>query len=193
VLWFVLLAVLLVAIYVWSLYNKLQTFKVRIKASIQEIGNQLKRQADLIPNLQNTAKAYLEHEKGVYDKLSEARSKIGSALQSGQAKDMVEAGDFVQKAVMPLLAVMESNPEFRAVELGKDLMENLRDSADKVMYSRRLLIDLAADYNTALVVFPSNLVAKMFGFQPEAGLETPVEGEHRSVSAEELKTPKVEM
>lgn len=191
--WLFLLFVVLAVIYVWSLYNKLVTFKVRIGAAVQEIGNQLKRQADLIPNLQNAAKGFLENERAIYDKLTEARAKLGSAITSGKAKDMVEASDFVQQALRPALAILESNPGFRAVELGQNLMENLRDSADKVMYSRRLLIDLSADYNTAIVVFPSNIVANLFGFKPEAGLATPREGEHVTVSVGELQTPKVNL
>ncbi|MDP2873754.1 MAG: LemA family protein [bacterium] len=191
--WIPLIVLIFVVIYVWSLYNKLVTFKIRIGASVQEIGNQLKRQADLIPNLQNTAKAYLENERAIYDKLTEARTKLGSAITSGKAKDMVEASDFVQQAIRPALAILESNPAFRAVEMGQTLMENLRDSADKIMYSRRLLIDLSADYNTAIVVFPSNIVANLFGFKAEAGLATPRDGEHVTVSANELQTPKVNL
>ncbi len=186
-------AILLVAVFVWSIFNKLQTMRVRIKASIQEIGNQLKRQADLIPNLQNVVKAHLSHERGVYETLAKARSKITSALQSGDLKEMADAGDFMQKSVMPIMATFEDNPEFKAAELGQNLMENLRDSSDKVMYSRRLLIDLTADFNTVLAVFPSNLVGKVMGFVPEKGLEMPESGSYRQVTVEETQTPRVEL
>jgi len=73
----------------------------------------------------------------------------------------------------------------------ENLMEELRDTSDKVMYSRRTLIDLSADYNTKLVTFPSSIVANMFGFQAVKGFETPESGNVASVTVEELKTPKV--
>jgi hypothetical protein len=72
-------------------------------------------------------------------------------------------------------------------------MNELRDTADKVMYARRTLIDLVADYNRMIITVPSNLVAKIFGFQPEEGLTTESKGAHLKVSQEDTKTPKVDL
>jgi len=72
-------------------------------------------------------------------------------------------------------------------------MDELRDTADKVMYARRTLIDLSADFNQKLVTFPSNIIAKMFGFKPEKGLEVPTEGSYLKVSEKETKTPEVKI
>ena len=179
----IILAVL-VAIVLWiiSLYNFFVTSKARIKASIQEIGNQLKRQSDLIPNLEASVKGYLKHEKGILEMLSEARKLIS------KGKD---ASKQISEALSGLNVVVESNPELKADNVVSNLMNELRDTSDKVMYARRLMIDLTADYNVKRVTFPSNVVANMFKFDELKGLETPETGAHLSVSQEETKSPKV--
>lgn len=179
--------------YAIGVYNNLQTIKTRIKASIQEIGNQLKRQTNMIPNLVESAKGYIKHEKGIFDKLTEARKSIDAAVKSGLTEKMVAAQDLLQKALSSLRIVVESNPEIKASGVVTKLMDELRDTADKVMYSRRTLIDLSADYNRLLVTIPSNLVAKVFGFKPEKGLSVAIKGDHLEVSAAETKAPKVSL
>ena len=180
-------------IYVIAVYNFLNTTKVRIKASIQEIGNQLKRQAELIPNLTNATKGYMKHEQSVFTKLTDARKTIASAVESGDVEKMLQANDQVMQAMPQFKVVFESNPELKASEVVKDLMNNLTDTSDKVSYARRLLIDLTADYNQKLVTFPSNIVANMFGFKPEVGLKTPETGAHVKVSEGDTVTPKVNL
>ena len=190
-----IIVVLLIIItgYVIATYNKLQTLKTRIAASIQEIGNQLKRQAQLIPNLVNSAKGYLEHEKGIFDKLSEARKAIETAVKSNSAQKMVEAQELVQKGLSGLRVIVESNPQIQASGVVTKLMDELGDTANKVMYARRTLIDLTADFNRILITVPSSFVGKVFSIKPEKGLQMPAEGEHLSVSKEEIKAPKVEL
>lgn len=188
----IVLAVI-VAFYIWSVYNQLVTIKTRIKASIQEIGNQLKRQADLIPNLVVSVKGYLKHEKAVFDELTEARKTIMKVVDSGDPQKLIDVSQRLQSALMPIRAVFESTPQLQAAGPTTKLMDELRDTADKVMYSRRTLIDLTADYNIKMVTFPSNLVAKVFGFKQEVGLKTPGEGEYLQVSGSETKTPEVKL
>lgn len=187
----VILAV--VALYIWSIYNKFASTKARIIASIQEIGNQLKRQADLIPNLVDSVKGYMKHEKGIFTDLTNARKAILQATSKNDPQMMVDAHEKLQETFGKFIALVESTPQIRAVEAVTKLMDEVRDTADKIMYSRRVLIDLSADYNIMMVTFPSNLVAKIFNFQPEKGLQTPAEGEHLEVSEEETKTPKVSL
>ncbi len=183
----------IVGIYVWSLYNQLVTIKTRIGASIQEIGNQLKRQADLIRNLTAAVKGYFKQEKEIFALITEARKAVMEALKTANAQKLIDAGEKMERALRPIRALFESTPQLRSAEPTVKLMDELRDTADKVMYARRTLIDLTADYNVKIVTFPSNLVARIFGFKPEPGLKTPTEGEHLEVSGEEIKTPKVEM
>lgn len=175
-------------------YNWFVKAKTRITASIQEIGNQLKRQADLIPNLTESVKGYMKHEKDVFKELTEARKSISQAVaDSAGVQKVMEAGDRMQQALAPIRAVFESTPELKANETVQKLMDELRDTADKVMYSRRTLIDLVADFNARVVAFPSNLIASMFNFKKQEGLKSPDKGEHLSVNESETKTPKVDL
>jgi len=190
---YLLVILAVVAFYLWSVYNRFVTLKTRIKASIQEIGNQLKRQADLIPNLVDSVKGYLKHEKEIFKSLTEARKAILAATAKNDLGLMSEAQDMLQKTMGQFRVLVESTPQVRAVESVNKLMDELRDTADKVMYSRRTLVDLAANYNIMVVTFPSNLVANLFHFVQEKGLETPIAGEHLEVSEKEAKTPKVEL
>lgn len=183
----------LLAVYAFATYNKFVTIKTRIAASIQEIGNQLKRQADLIPNLVESVKGYMKHEKTIFKQLTDARKGVLEAIKSGGAQKLVDASTKLQKAFAPINALFESTPQLQAAGPTSKLMDELRDTADKVMYSRRTLIDLTADYNVMIVAFPSNLIARLFSFQKEPGLKMPSEAEAVEVKEEELKTPKVKL
>lgn len=189
------LVIVLVAVVAWVIitYNFFVSSKARIKAAVQEIGNQLKRQADLIPNLETSAKSYLKHEKSVYKDLTDARKSITSAIKSGDVQKMADAGAKLAQVLPNIQVVVESNPELKASEVIKKLMDELRDTSDKVMYARRLVIDLTADFNVKRVSVPSNIVANIFGFKEQPGLITPQEGEHVEVGKGELKTPKVKL
>ncbi len=192
-LYIILGLVTLVLLWGIATYNFFVSSKARIKASVQEIGNQLKRQADLIPNLENSAKGYLKHEKDIFDKLTDARKAVTKALESGNLQKMADAGSQVARMLPQLQVFVESNPQLQSAGVVTNLMDELRDTSDKVMYARRLLIDLTADYNVKLATFPSSIVAGMFSFSEQPGLITPEAGEHVEVSAGEMKTPKVDL
>lgn len=179
-----IVALVALVLYVVGVYNDLISLKNRIKASIQEIGNQLKRQSELIPNLEESAKAYLQHEKGILKMLSDARKLVDSGK---------DATSKISELLPKLQVVVESNPQLKGADVITRLMDELRDTSDKVMYSRRTLIDIVADYNIKIQTFPTNLVANVFSFQPEKGLETPDTGAHLTVSESDTKTPKVKL
>ncbi|MBU1322997.1 LemA family protein [Patescibacteria group bacterium] len=188
-----LIIVIVIGLYVLSIYNKFKTTDVRIKASIQEIGNQLKRQADLIPNLVASVKGYFKHEQTALTKITDARKSILSALKSGGAQNLVDAAGKLQGALGGINAVFESTPELQAAGPTKQLMDEVRDTSDKLMYSRRTLIDLSADYNTMIETVPSSLIAGLFKFQAKPGLKTPETGSHLEVSSADTKTPQVDL
>jgi LemA protein len=188
-----LIIVAVVVLWVIATYNFFVSSKARIKAAVQEIGNQLKRQADLIPNLESSAKGYLKHEKGVYEKLTDARKSITSAIKSGDVQKMADAGGKLASLLPNIQVIVESNPELKASDVVTKLMDELRDTADKIMFSRRLVIDLTADFNVKRVSVPSNIVASLFGFKEQPGIITPETGEHVEVGKEEMKTPKVNL
>lgn len=181
------------AFYIVSVYNGLQALLTQIEASIQEIGNQLKRQASLIPNLEKSAKAVLKQEKSIFEMLSEARKSVNSAVESGSASAIDKAEKQIQAILPKLQVVMEDNPEMKSNETIQQFMAELRDTSDKVTYSRRAVIDLSQQYNQQLVVFPSNFVAKMFGFKKQAGMAMPQGGDHLTVSEEETADPEVNL
>ncbi len=191
----VLVVLVLLAAYVLATYNGFVTMKTRIKASIQEIGNQLKRQADLIPNLESSAKGYLKHEKGIFKELADARKAVAKAAESGNLDHAAKAQDMLSQVLPKLQVVVESNPEIKGVEVVSKLMNELRDTSDKVMYARRTLIDLVADFNIKVKTMPSALVAQIFGFKEETGLKMAEASvaEATEVKAEDAKTPKVDL
>lgn len=188
-----------VGLYLVSLYNFFQTALTRIKASIQEIGNQLKRQADLIPNLEASVKGYLKHEKDILTMLADARKAVGSAVKSGNLAKQSQAAGMLGDLLPRLSVIVESNPQLQGNSTVTNLMEELRDTADKVMYARRTLIDLSADYNVKVATFPSNLVAGLFGFKEQAGLklaDLPAQAGMATatrVTAAETKSPKIKL
>ena len=191
----IVILVVLAALLLWiiSTYNFFVSSKARIKASIQEIGNQLKRQAELIPNLEASVKGYIKHEKGIFEMLTKARKQIAGAIESNDISKMSKASSAISEILPKLTIAVEDNPEIKADGVVTRLMDELRDTSDKVMYARRLMIDLTADYNVKRVTVPSNFVASVFGFTELKGFETPEEGEHLSLSSTETKTPKVNL
>jgi LemA protein len=183
----------LIVLYIFGFFNKLKTTQVRIKASIQEIGNQLKRQANLIPNLVDSVKGYMTHEKGIFDQLTDARKSIDQAVNSNDPKALDKSQDLINKVLGSIKVVMESNPEIKASNLVSSLMDELRDTADKLMYARRTLIDLTADFNTAISTIPGVWIAPILGFKEEKGLITPTSTDQLEVSKEETKNPEVKL
>ncbi len=189
----IIIGIIVIAVlYVVSIYNSLQTIKTQITASIQEIGNQLKRQASLIPNLMESVKAYMGHEKGIFQMLTDARTLSAKAQQTNNAQDIDKAIDKIQSVVPAINVLVESNPEIKADATVGKFMDELTDTADKLMYARRSLIDLSQSYNQKLAIFPSNLVANMFGFKPEKGLGVAMQGAHLEVSDAEAQDVKVD-
>jgi len=155
-------------LYVVGLYNSLASLKVKIKEAWSQIDVQLKRRVDLIPNLVETVKGYATHEKEVFENVTKARSALmnaGNAEQAGAANNMLSG------ALKSLFAVAEAYPELKASENFKQLQADLTDTEDKVAYSRQFFNSVVRDYNSKIVVFPSNLIAGMFGFTQEKFFE----------------------
>lgn len=158
-----LLLVLIVGagIWFWVTYNTLVKLKIRVEQAWSEITIQLKRRADLIPNLVETIKGYATHEQGVFTAVTEARSSIMNATtpaEAGKAEGMLEG------ALKSLFAVAEAYPELKASTNFLQLQSDLTDTEDKVMASRRFYNAGVRDMNTAISMFPTNIIAGMFSF-----------------------------
>lgn len=189
----ILIILAVIVLYSLSFYNRIKTNLVRIDASIQEIGNQLKRQASLIPDLVSSAKSFLKHEKDIFTQWIKARKAVDNAVASNDPKAIDKSQDMVTKALGSLRVIVEASPKLSSQGTITRLMDELRDTADKLMYARRTLIDLTADYNTSIVTIPGVWLAGLFGFKKQKGLTTPTEGEHLEVSSQELKKPTVKL
>ncbi|OYW44065.1 hypothetical protein B7Z28_00350, partial [Candidatus Saccharibacteria bacterium 32-45-3] len=161
-LWIVLGAVALVAIFVWATYNALVTLKVRVDEAWSDITVQLKRRADLIPNLINTVKGYAVHESGVFQAVTEARTAVMNAQGVGET---AQAENMLEGALKSLFAVAEAYPDLKASENFVELQRELVDTEDKIQAARRFYNSGVRDLNTKIQVFPNNVFAGMLGFK----------------------------
>lgn len=155
--------VILLAVYFIATYNGFVVLKTRIQEALSGIDVQLKRRADLIPNLVETVKGYAKHEKEVFENVTAARSALLSAQTPA---DKAEANNQLTGALKTLFAVAENYPELKASNNFIQLQQELTDTEDKVAYSRQFYNSNVTDFNTKVATFPSSIIANMFGFKP---------------------------
>jgi len=145
------------------IYNNLIRKLNRAKEAWADIDVQLKRRHDLIPNLVEAVKGYAGHEKNVLEEVVKARS---AAMGAGTPADKLKAEDALSKTLKTIFALAENYPQLRASENFMGLQDELTDTEDKIQAARRFYNANVRDYNTALAVFPSNLVASVFRYKP---------------------------
>jgi len=169
--WIVLGVIAVIALFLIAMYNRLVTLRQRVKEAWADIDVQLKRRWDLIPNLVETVKGYAAHERTVFENVTKARADAISAGQTGTPADRAAAENMLTSALRSVFAVAENYPQLQAVQEFKDLSENLTATEDKIAFARRFYNGNVRDYNTALMTFPTNLLAGMFGFTSEQYFE----------------------
>ena len=157
----ILAIVVLIAIFVWATYNSLVTLKIRVDEAWSDITVQLKRRADLIPNLVSTVKGYAKHESGVFEEVTKARSAI---MDAKGVKETAQAENMLQDALKSLFAVSEAYPDLKANQNFADLQNELVDTEDKIQAARRFYNGGVRDFNTKIKLFPNNIFAGMLGF-----------------------------
>lgn len=153
--------ILLVGIYLWSTYNSLVQLNVRVNEAWSDITVQLKRRADLIPNIIESVRGYAAHEKAVFENVTQARAETLSA--QGPAETAVAEGH-LQQALKSLFAVAEGYPQLQASQNFLQLQHTLVDTEDKVQAARRFYNGGVRELNTKIQVFPNNLFARRLGF-----------------------------
>ncbi|WP_061017113.1 LemA family protein [Microbacterium sp. CCH5-D1] len=153
--------ILLVGIYLWATYNSLVQLNVRVDEAWSGITVQLKRRADLIPNLIDTVKGYASHEKAVFENVTRARAETLSAGGPGEAGI---AEGHLQQALRSLFAVAEAYPQLQASTNFLQVQQALVDTEDKIQAARRFYNGGVRELNTKIKVFPNNLFAKGLGF-----------------------------
>ena len=168
--WILIGVVVLLAIFVWATYNGLVQLNVRVQEAWSDITVQLKRRADLIPNLVESVKGYAAHEKKVFQDVTEARSNVLSATTKGPA-EAAKAENQFEQALKSLFAVSEAYPQLRASENFQQLQAELVDTEDKIQAARRFYNGGVRDLNTRIQQFPANLIAGMFNFKSKEFFE----------------------
>ena len=156
----VLLAVIL-GVYLWATHNSLVTLNVRVEEAWSDITVQLKRRADLIPNLIETVKGYAAHEKEVFESVTKARA---ATLSAGDPSHAAEAENMMQSALKSIFAVAEAYPQLQASQNFLQLQAELVDTEDKIQASRRFYNGGVRELNTKIQLFPNTLFAKQLGF-----------------------------
>ena len=169
-----LVLVIIVAIAVVGIYNKLVTMRNRYKNAFAQIDVQLKRRYDLIPNLVETAKGYMKHESGTLQAVTEARNIAYAASKAAAAnpgdatamKNLTAAESGLGGTLSRLMMVSEQYPDLKANQNMMQLTEELTSTENKISFARQAYNDSVMTYNTDREVFPSNLIAGMFNFLP---------------------------
>lgn len=159
--WVIIGCIVILLFLVIGLYNSLIRMRNRVNEAWSDIDVQLKRRYNLIPNLVETVKGYMTHERKVFEKVTEARTR---ALSAKTMKEHEGAENMLTGALKTLFAVSESYPQLRASENFLELQRELRDTEDKIQASRRFYNGVVRDYNTKIQSFPVNLMAGSFNF-----------------------------
>jgi len=157
----IVLLAIIVGGYLWSTYNGLVTMNVRVDEAWSDITVQLKRRADLIPNLIETVKGYAAHEKGVFEAVTQARAET---LSAGSPAEASAAENHMQSALKSVFAVAEAYPQLQASQNYLQLQGELVDTEDKIQASRRFYNGGVRELNTKIKVFPNTLFVRGLGF-----------------------------
>lgn len=166
--------VVVLLLMVVGIYNKLVSLRNRFKNAFAQIDVQLKRRYDLIPNLVETAKAYMAHEKDTLEKVIQARNQASAANQAAAAnpgdasamQKLLGAEAALGGAMGQLLVTVERYPDLKANQNMSQLMEELTSTENKIAFARQAYNDSVMTYNTARETFPNVMFAGTFGFQP---------------------------
>lgn len=175
----IIVVLVLLVLYVIATYNKLVNSKNKVENQFSQVDIQLKRRADLIPNLVETVKGYTKHEEGTFTKVVEARNK---ALSANSINEKIEANNELSSALSKLLMLSEAYPDLKANENFLSLQNDLKETEDKITYARQFYNDSAMDFNNIVEMFPSNTIASIFKFK---------KFEYFKIDEKEKETPKV--
>lgn len=170
--WIIIAIIVVLVIFVITSYNGLVKSRMQTKEAWSQIDVQLKRRNDLLPNLIETVKGYAKYEGSTLEKVAELRNQVAAATSPAAA---MRASDELTRQVSGIFAVAESYPDLKASANFSQLQEELTNTENKIAYSRQLYNSVTSNYNVKLETFPSNVIAKMFGFKAAEFLETPEE------------------
>ncbi len=160
--WIALIVIVLLVIWVIAVYNGLVTSKMKAENAWSQIDVQLQRRFDLIPNFVETVKGYMTHESETFEKITALRTSWANSSTVGEKAKL---DNELSGALKTIMAVSENYPELKANTNFSELSEELRNTENKISFSRQFYNDSVTMYNTKLEVFPSNLIANIFNFK----------------------------
>lgn len=169
VLLIILTVIVVIAIVLIALYNGLVQARLRVDNAWSQIDVQLQRRFDLIPNFIETVKGYMTHEKETFEKITELRS---SWSDNASVAEKASLDNQLSTTLKSIMAISENYPDLKANQNFSELSEELRNTENKISFSRQFYNDTVTTYNTKLEVFPSNLIANMFNFKPRELFQT---------------------
>ena len=175
-----LVVVVLIIAFVIGAYNSLVRLRNQVDNAWSQIDVQLKRRHDLIPNLVETAKGYMQHERGTFEAITEARSK---AMGAGSVSEASKSEGMLSEALSKFMLVVENYPELKANQNFLSLQETLTSTENKIAFARQGYNDQVLFFNNKIQVFPSNIIANSFNFTKRDFFEIE--------NAEEREVPKV--
>ncbi len=170
--------IIVLVIWVIGMYNGLVISRNKVKNAWSQIDVQLQRRFDLIPNLVDSVKGYMKHEEGVLTKVTELRTSWASA---STVSEKAKLDNELSGALKTIMAVSENYPDLKANQNFSELQEELRNTENKISYSRQFYNDSATMYNTKLEIIPTNIIANMFNFKPEELFKTDSEEARKNV------------
>lgn len=159
--WIVVALLVGAGVWLWLTYNALVRLNVQVDSAWSDVTVQLKRRADLIPNLVETVKGYAAHEKETFKSVTAARA---ATLNSGNPAEAEQADNMLTGALKSLFAVAEAYPELKASQNFLQLQADLSDTENKIMASRRFYNGSVRDINSKILQFPQNIIANNLGF-----------------------------
>ena len=179
--WIILAIVAIIVFAIIGMYNGLVQSKVKVDNAWSQIDVQLQRRFDLIPNFVETVKGYMTHEKETFEKIAALRT---SWANTQSVSEKANLDNELSTALKTIMAVSESYPELKANQNFSDLSEELRNTENKISFSRQFYNDTVTMYNTKLQVFPSNIIAGMFNFRPRDLFKTDSDEARKNVKVD---------
>ena len=180
-LWIALIVVVLLIIWIIAIYNGLVSSRLKVDNAWSQIDVQLQRRFDLIPNFVETVKGYMTHEKETFEKIAALRTSWANSSTVGEKAKL--DGE-LSGALKTIMAVSENYPELKANQNFSELSEELRNTENKISFSRQFYNDSVTMYNEKLQIFPSNIIANMFNFKPRELFKTDSDEARKNVKVD---------
>ena len=179
--WIALIIIAVLVIAVIAIYNGLVSAKLKVDNAWSQIDVQLQRRFDLIPNFVETVKGYMQHESETFEKIASLRTSWANSSSVGEKAKL---DNELSETLKTIMAVSENYPDLKANANFSQLSEELRNTENKISFSRQFYNDSVTMYNTKLELFPSNIIANMFKFKPRELFETESEEARKNVKVD---------